>query len=123
MFEVNIIHANGSKECLGNMEARYVTYNRYNEGLLIGAGKLRNTSVQKEMFLKHATKYRNKAELEFKGQDIMYQGTFCFINFLPETGTVVFGSVGPVYEWAPGQSRTLRIAGIGKNPPPAASPA
>jgi len=117
MFEINIIHEDGSKDCLGNMEARHVTYNRYNEGLLIGAGKLLNSSKQKKLFLKHSTKYRNKAELEFKSRDITYEGTFCFINFLPETNTVVFGSVGPVYEWAPGQTKTLRAVGIGKNPP------
>jgi len=123
MFEISIIHDDGSRDCLGHMEARHVTYNRYNEGLLIGAGKLLNTNQQKGMFLRHSTKYRNKAELEFRSREITYQGTFCFINFLPETNTVVFGSIGPVYEWGPGQAKVLRLVGIGKNPPPATSTA
>ena len=88
------------------MEGRHVTHNRYNEGLLIGAGKLHNSDGQKKSFLSLSARYRNKAELEFKGEESTYRGIFCFINFIEETNTVVFGSIGPVKEYC---SRTGRL--------------
>lgn len=107
MYEINMIHANGKKECLGFMEEKHVTYNRYNEGLLIGAGRLHNSDARRDVFCTFAARYRNKAELEFKSKNKAFQGTFCFINFIPESHTVVFGSVGPVYEWCPVRNRPL----------------
>lgn len=96
-YTVNIIHPNGEKECLGDIAEKDVTYNRYNEGLLIGAGRLHSTDIQRTTFLEHAAKYRNKGRLEFVGVDRIYTGIFCFISFIPETHTVVFGSLGPVH--------------------------
>jgi len=90
------------------MEERHVTYNRYNEGLLIGAGKLHNSDMRREGFIDHGARYRNKAELEFRGKDRVFTGTFCFINFIPEIHTVVFGSIGPVHEWCPTKIRPLK---------------
>jgi len=97
-YEINLLHTNGSKDCLGHMEERHVTHNRYNEGLLIGAGKLHNSDIQKQAFLRNSTLFRNTATLEFKGKNKTFRGTFCFINFIPETNTVVFGSIGSVTE-------------------------
>ncbi len=107
MFEINIIHSDGSKEYLGHMEPRHVTYNRYNEGLLIGAGKLHGSNMRKAGFLSHGAQYRNTAEMEFKINDIAYRGTFCFINFIPENQIAVFGSTGAVYEWCPIKDRAF----------------
>ena len=98
MFKIYLLNADGSKECLGQMEERHVTYNRYSEGLLIGAGKLHETDIKKGVFLKYAAQFQNKTELEFSGENVTYSGTFCCINFIPESNTVVFGSIGPVYE-------------------------
>jgi len=107
MYEINIIHSNGKKDCLGYMEEHHVTYNRYNEGLLIGAGKLHNSDMRREVFIEYGVRYRNKAELEFRGKNRVFTGTFCFINFIPEIHTVVFGSIGPVREWCPVRNRPL----------------
>jgi hypothetical protein len=121
MYEINLTHDDGTKECLGHMEERHVTYNRYNEGLLIGAGKLHGSSIRRAAFLEHGARYRNKAQLEFKGKDKAFQGVFCFINFIPESHTVVFGSIGPVYEWCPLNDRPLSEDDI--TPPQPVGPA
>lgn len=105
VYEIYVIHADGSKDCLGNMEERHVTHNRYNEGLLIGAGRLHNSDKQKKAFLLRGALHRDKADLEFKGSEITFRGEFCVINFIPETNTTVFGSISPVLEFC---SRTGR---------------
>lgn len=107
-YEVSIIHPGRNKDHLGFIEEKNVTHNRYNEGLLIGAGKLLHSDIRREVFCEHAAKYRNKAELEFKSENKTYTGTFCFFSFVPETHTVVFGSIGPVYEWCPTTNELLR---------------
>jgi len=104
-YEIYLIHEDGSKDILGHMEERHVTHNRYNEGLLIGAGKLHNSDKQKKTFLCQGAQRRNKAELEFKGCEKTFRGEFCLINFISETNTVVFGSVSTVREFC---SRTGR---------------
>ena len=98
-YEIYVIHADGSKDCLGHMEERHVTHNRYNEGLLIGAGRLHNSDKQKKAFLLRGALHRDKAELEFKGSEVTFRGEFCVINFIPETNTTVFGSISPVLEF------------------------
>ena len=101
MFKIYLLNKDGSKECLGQMERKHITYNRYSEGLLIGAGKLHETDIKKGVFLKFAAQFQNKSELEFEGEDVIYSGTFRCINFIPENNAVVFGSIGPVYELTP----------------------
>ncbi|MEX0297576.1 MAG: hypothetical protein AB3N28_00800 [Kordiimonas sp.] len=83
---------------LGTMAADSITFNRYNKGLLIAAGKLTSDSIQHDVFMTFAARFRNKAFMKFTGAEKTYFGDFCFINFIPETHTVVFGSVGPVIE-------------------------
>lgn len=100
-YTVNIIHPNGEEECLGEILEKDVTYNRYNKGLLIGAGRLHSSDIQRETFIEHAAKYRNKGQLEFIGAQTIYTGIFCFISFVPENHTVVFGSIGPVHTRKP----------------------
>lgn len=114
-YEIYVIHNDGSKDCIGHMEERHVTHNRYNEGLLIGAGRLHNSDLQKTTFLKLGALYRNKADLEFKGRQKTYRGEFCFINFIPETNTAVFGSISSVLEFC---ARTGRQIITEKEPPP-----
>mgnify|MGYP003677703617 CR=1 FL=1 len=81
---------------LGSMREKAITFNRYNKGLLIAAGKLTSDDTQNDAFMTFAAKFRNKARMRFTGPEATYLGDFCFINFIPETHTVVFGSVGPV---------------------------
>jgi len=106
-YEVYVVHKDGSKDCLGQMAEKHVTHNRYNEGLLIGAGKLQNSDRQKEAFLFHSAAYRNKAMMEFKGAKSTFRGEFCFINFIPETNTVVFGSISAVLEFCTRTGRQI----------------
>ncbi len=83
---------------LGTMAADSITFNRYNKGLLIAAGKLTSDDMQNDMFMTFSARFRNKAYMRFMGAEKTYFGDFCFINFIPETHTVVFGSVGPIIE-------------------------
>lgn len=97
-FEISLLKRNKDPEPLGSMDESAVTFNRYNKGLLIAAGRLHHNSIQASMFMKFAAKFRNLARLKFRSPEKTYFGHFCFINFIPETNTVVFGSVGPVVE-------------------------
>jgi hypothetical protein len=106
-FKINVIHRDGSKDCLGHMAEKDVAHNRYNQGLLIAAGKLLGSDAEKDAFLHHANIYKNKAELEFSNGEKAFQGTFHIVNFIPESHTVVFGSTGTVYEWCPERERLL----------------
>lgn len=97
VFEISVLKEGEEPRCLGTMRESAITFNRYNKGLLIAAGKLSYDDTQ-NMYMKFAARYRNKAQLKFRNSKKTYLGDFCFINFIPETQTVVFGSVGPVVE-------------------------
>lgn len=97
-FEITVLKRGSEPLVLGTMPEEAITFNRYNEGLLIAAGKLSRNSLQTDAFMKFETLFRNKALMQFQGEEKTYFGEFCFINFIPETHTVVFGSVGPVIE-------------------------
>jgi len=120
MYEINIVHADGRKDCLGHMEERHVTYNRYNEGLLIGAGKLHNSDMQREVFLAHGAKYNNEAEIEFRNEEKVFRGIFRFINFIQETHTVVIASVSAVHECCPLEGQSIVVDSLAPSKPVAA---
>ena len=97
-FEISVMKEGEEPRALGSMRESAITFNRYNKGLLIAAGKLTYDGDQNSVYMKFAARYRNKAHLKFRNSKKTYLGDFCFINFIPETQTVVFGSVGPVVE-------------------------
>ena len=61
-------------------------------------GNMMNRPLLISDLIEHAARYRNKARMEFRLKNKTYEGDFCFINFIPDTHTVVFGSVGAVIE-------------------------
>lgn len=98
VFEICVMKEGEEPRCLGSMRESAITFNRYNKGLLIAAGKLSYDDTQNNAYMRFAAKFRNKAPLRFRNSKKTYFGDFCFINFIPETQTVVFGSIGPVLE-------------------------
>jgi len=97
-YDIFLLKTGGEKQYLGQMPAKAISFNRYNEGLLVAAGKISNTNAEKSVFLHFSARFREKALLEFQSNEKAYEGDFSFINFDPETQIVVFGSVGPVKE-------------------------
>lgn len=109
-YTICVLRDNYPPLTLGSMREKAITFNRYNKGLLIAAGKLTSDDAQNDAFMTFAAKFRNKARMRFTGQEATYLGDFCFINFIPETHTVVFGSVGPVVEVATSSQNNEDIA-------------
>lgn len=97
-FEISVLAHGKEPVALGTMPESAITFNRYNKGLLIAAGKISNTDAQQSMYMKFATQFGNTAQFKFQNIDKTYYGEFTFINFDPETFTVVFGSVSPIQE-------------------------
>lgn len=97
-YEITIFRRDAPPLVVGTMLAEDITFNRYNEGLLIAAGKLSKHNLETETFLKFETLFRHTANMQFRGEEKTYMGEFCFINFIPESHVVVFGSIGSVTE-------------------------
>ena len=97
-YEITIFRRDAPSLVVGTMLSEDITFNRYNEGLLIAAGKLSKHNLETETFLKFETLFRHTANMQFRGEEKTYTGDFCFINFIPESHIVVFGSTGPVTE-------------------------
>lgn len=97
-YKIYVVKDNGDKVCLGTMAGKHIKYNRYSEGLLIAAGKLWNTSVENQVFLKFVTQFHDTIPLRFESRANIFEGNFTFSNFDPELNIVIFGSEGPVFE-------------------------
>lgn len=95
-YQIYLMTDNQDKSFLGEMPDHAISFNRYNEGLLVAAGKISKTNTKQSVFMHFAAKFRDQATLEFKSSAKTHKGNFKFINFDPETQIVVFGSVGPV---------------------------
>lgn len=108
-FEISVLKDSEEPRCLGTMRESAITFNRYNKGLLIAAGKLSYDGDQNSVYMKFAARYRNKAHLKFRNSKKTFFGDFCFINFIPETQTVVFGSIGPVVEMDTDRCETVNV--------------
>ncbi|MFC3050416.1 hypothetical protein [Kordiimonas pumila] len=98
VVDIYLLKDGSDRQYIGRMSKSDVSFNRYNEGLLVAAGKIFNTNVQESVFLKFSAQFQEKAELEFKTFDTSYTGDFSFINFDEETQIVVFGSLGAITE-------------------------
>ncbi|MCK0069194.1 hypothetical protein [Kordiimonas laminariae] len=97
-YKIYVLKDDGEKVCLGSMAGKHITYNRYSEGMLIAAGKLWNTSVENQVFLKFVTQFHDTIPLRFESSENIFEGNFTFSNFDAELSIVIFGSEGPVYE-------------------------
>lgn len=95
-YQIYLIADGQDKSFLGEMPNQAISFNRYNEGLLVAAGKINKTNTKQSVFMHFATQFRDQAMLEFKSRTKTHRGNFSFINFDPETHIVVFGSVGSV---------------------------
>jgi len=97
-FQISVIHKNNAHKILGTMAERTISFNRYNKGLLVAAGRLNHDTIDGSIFVEFSARFRNLERLKFQNSQKTYYGDFCFINFIPEISTVVFGSVGPITE-------------------------
>lgn len=95
-YQIYLIAEGQEKSFLGEMPNQAISFNRYNEGLLVAAGKISKTNTKQSVFMHFAAQFRDQAMLEFKSSTKTHKGNFSFINFDPETHIVVFGSVGAV---------------------------
>lgn len=97
-FTISVLAPGKKPAYLGTMPENAISFNRYNEGLLVAAGKMTGTDPDQSMYMKFAAQFDKTVSIKFQNCNKTYYGEFRFVNFDADTCTVVFGSIGPIRE-------------------------